>query len=160
MLHLLVIFCLMLEYQTTTSLIFQGNLLSTEDLRDLFSFHGDVRYVFLLNSGNVLCPLRHGYSIHSLGTDFTTQDYTHSNGLSQSLFPGNVTRSEIHEKMSCIRCQNDAFGTVNIEEGNENNVDDNACQIDQEDIGGFAKDAGCLNLLKNSERQVHSCACY
>ncbi|KFK39241.1 hypothetical protein AALP_AA3G218800 [Arabis alpina] len=83
----------------------QGNLLSTEDLRNLFSFHGDVR-------------------------------------------------SEIHEKMSCIRCQNDASGTENMEEGNENNLDDNACQIDQEDIGGFAKDAGCFDSLKDSERQV------
>lgn len=70
-----------------------------------------------------------------------------------------MTRSEIHEKMSCTRCQNDASGTENMEEGNEINVDDIACQIDQEDIGGFAKDAGCFHLLKNSERQVPSCAC-
>lgn len=75
-----------------------------------------------------------------------------------AFFPGtNVTRSEIHEKMSCIRCQN-ASGTENMEEGNETNVDDNACQVDQEDIGGFAKDAECFNLLKDSERQVPSCA--
>ncbi|AEE76208.1 Protein CHROMATIN REMODELING 25 [Arabidopsis thaliana] len=94
-----------IQHEQTDNSTRQGNLLSTEDLRDLFSFHGDVR-------------------------------------------------SEIHEKMSCSRCQNDASGTENIEEGNENNVDDNACQIDQEDIGGFAKDAGCFNLLKNSERQV------
>lgn len=107
---------------------------------------------------------RHGYHVHFLGTDFcTSRLYTHSvawsSGLSLCLFfPGNVTRSEIHEKMSCTRCQNDASGTENIEEGNENNVDDNACKIDQEDIGGFAKDAGCFHLLKNSERQVPSCA--
>lgn len=116
--------------------------------------------MFLLKSGNVLCPLRTSFLYPLLGTDFVPQDDTHSNGLSQSLFSGNVARSEIHEKMSCSRCQNDASGTENIEEGNENNVDDNACQIDQEDIGGFAKDAGCFNLLKNSERQVPSCACY
>lgn len=67
-------------------------------------------------------------------------------------------RSEIHEKMSCTRCQNDASGTENLEEGNENNVDDNACRTDQEDIGGFANDAGCLHSLKISERQVLSCA--
>ncbi|XP_010487852.1 PREDICTED: protein CHROMATIN REMODELING 25 [Camelina sativa] len=94
-----------IQHEQTDNSTRQGNLLSTEDLRDLFSFHGDVR-------------------------------------------------SEIHEKMSCIRCQNEASGTENIEEGNENNIDGNACQIDQEDIGGFAKDAGCFNLLKNSERQV------
>ncbi|CAH8261031.1 unnamed protein product [Arabidopsis lyrata] len=94
-----------IQHEQTDNNTRQGNLLSTEDLRDLFSFHGDVR-------------------------------------------------SEIHEKMSCNRCQNDSAGTENIEEGNENNVDDNACQIDQEDIGGFAKDAGCYNLLKNSEKQV------
>ncbi|ESQ47978.1 hypothetical protein EUTSA_v10020013mg [Eutrema salsugineum] len=94
-----------IQHEQTDNSTRQGNLLSTEDLRDLFSFHGDVR-------------------------------------------------SEIHEKMSCIRCQNDASGTENIEEGDENNVDDNACQIDEEDIGGFAKDAACFHLLKNSERQV------
>ncbi|XP_019092703.1 PREDICTED: protein CHROMATIN REMODELING 25 [Camelina sativa] len=94
-----------IQHEQTDNSTRQGNLLSTEDLRDLFSFHGDVR-------------------------------------------------SEIHEKMSCIRCQNDASGTENMEEGSENDVDGNACQIDQEDIGGFAKDAGCYNLLKNSERQV------
>ncbi|KAL1202843.1 Protein CHROMATIN REMODELING 25 [Cardamine amara subsp. amara] len=95
-----------IQHEQTDNSTRQGNLLSTEDLRDLFSFHGDVR-------------------------------------------------SEIHEKMSCTRCQNDASGTTeNMEEGNEINVDDNACQIDQEDIGGFAKDAECFHLLKNSERQV------
>ncbi|CAA7030766.1 unnamed protein product [Microthlaspi erraticum] len=93
-----------IQHEQTDNSTRQGNLLSTEDLRDLFSFHGDVR-------------------------------------------------SEIHEKMSCNRCQN-ATGTENMEEGNENNVDDNACQIDQEDIGGFAKDAECFDLLKDSERQV------
>uniref|UniRef100_A0A1J3I9M8 Protein CHROMATIN REMODELING 25 n=2 Tax=Noccaea caerulescens TaxID=107243 RepID=A0A1J3I9M8_NOCCA len=93
-----------IQHEQTDNSTRQGNLLSTEDLRDLFSFHGDVR-------------------------------------------------SEIHEKMSCIRCQN-ASGTENMEEGNETNVDDNACQIDQEDIGGFAKDAECFDLLKDSERQV------
>lgn len=59
--------------------------------------------------------------------------------------------------MSCSRCQNDASGTENTEEGNENNLDDSACQTDQEDIGGFANDAGCLHSLKISERQVISC---
>ncbi|KAJ4894010.1 Protein CHROMATIN REMODELING 25 [Raphanus sativus] len=94
-----------IQHEQTDNSTRQGNLLSTEDLRDLFSFHGDVR-------------------------------------------------SEIHEKMSCTRCQTDASGTENMEEGNENNVDDNACRTDQEDIGGFANDAGCLHSLKISERQV------
>ncbi|CAH8372900.1 unnamed protein product [Eruca vesicaria subsp. sativa] len=94
-----------IQHEQTDNSTRQGNLLSTEDLRDLFSFHGDVR-------------------------------------------------SEIHEKMNCTRCQNDASVTENMEEGNENNVDDNTCQIDQEDIGGFANDAGCLHSLKISERQV------
>ncbi|KAG2306228.1 hypothetical protein Bca52824_025976 [Brassica carinata] len=90
-----------IQHEQTDNSTRQGNLLSTEDLRDLFSLHGDVR-------------------------------------------------SEIHEKMSCTRCQDDDSGTENMEEGNENN----ACQIDQEDIGGFANDAGCLHSLKISERQV------
>ncbi|KAF2556056.1 hypothetical protein F2Q68_00017236 [Brassica cretica] len=94
-----------IQHEQTDNSTRQGNLLSTEDLRDLFSFHGDVR-------------------------------------------------SEIHGKMSCSRCQNDASGTENTEEGNENNLDDSACQTDQEDIGGFANDAGCLHSLKISERQV------
>ncbi|CAN8258799.1 unnamed protein product [Cochlearia groenlandica] len=94
-----------IQHEQTDNSSRQGNLLSTEDLRDLFSFHGDVR-------------------------------------------------SEIHEKMSCTRCQDDASSTENIEEGNKNNVDGDACQVDQEDIGGFAKDAGCINLLNNSEKQV------
>ncbi|KAF3607253.1 hypothetical protein DY000_02049928 [Brassica cretica] len=93
------------RFLSTGTIEEKGNLLSTEDLRDLFSFHGDVR-------------------------------------------------SEIHGKMSCSRCQNDASGTENTEEGNENNLDDSACQTDQEDIGGFANDAGCLHSLKISERQV------
>ncbi|KAG5398287.1 hypothetical protein IGI04_020101 [Brassica rapa subsp. trilocularis] len=94
-----------IQHEQTDNSTRQGNLLSTEDLRDLFSFHGDVT-------------------------------------------------SEIHGKMSCSRCQNDASGTENTEEGNENNLDDSACQTDQEDIGGFANDAGCLHSLKISERQV------
>ncbi|KAI8014947.1 Protein CHROMATIN REMODELING 25 [Camellia lanceoleosa] len=87
----------------------QGNFLSTEDLRDLFTFRENVR-------------------------------------------------SEIHEKMSCIRCQNyDAVVDDMLDEVNE--VDgarstNEGCQSDQEDIGGFASISGCLHKLQSSEKQV------
>ncbi|CAK9143929.1 unnamed protein product [Ilex paraguariensis] len=87
----------------------QGNFLSTEDLRDLFTFHDTIR-------------------------------------------------SEIHEKMSCNRCQNyevmldDRF--ENIDEVGEIKSTNEDCQADQEDIGGFASMAGCLHKLKSSEKQV------
>ncbi|KAL7263828.1 hypothetical protein ACSBR1_001895 [Camellia fascicularis] len=87
----------------------QGNFLSTEDLRDLFTFRENVR-------------------------------------------------SEIHEKMSCIRCQKyDAVVDDMLDEVNE--VDgarstNEGCQSDQEDIGGFASISGCLHKLRSSEKQV------
>ncbi|THG14151.1 hypothetical protein TEA_020571 [Camellia sinensis var. sinensis] len=87
----------------------KGNFLSTEDLRDLFTFRENVR-------------------------------------------------SEIHEKMSCIRCQNyDAVVDDMLDEVNE--VDgarstNEGCQSDQEDIGGFASISGCLHKLRSSEKQV------
>ncbi|PKI55553.1 hypothetical protein CRG98_024053 [Punica granatum] len=64
----------------------EGNYLSTEDLRDLFTFHENAR-------------------------------------------------SEIHEKMNCLRCQN---------------TDD----TENWDIGSFAEIAGCFHKLKSSEKQV------
>ncbi|PSS26102.1 Protein CHROMATIN REMODELING like [Actinidia chinensis var. chinensis] len=87
----------------------QGNFLSTEDLRDLFTFHENAR-------------------------------------------------SEIHEKMSCIRCQN--YDTVVDDRPDKvNDIDgfqttDEGCQSDQDDIGGFASTAGCLHRLRSSEKQV------
>lgn len=77
----------------------QGNFLSTEDLRDLFTFHENVR-------------------------------------------------SEIHEKMNCVRCQNhDAVGNGLESTKDEFNYKD-------PDIGGFAEISGCLHKLKDSEKQV------
>ncbi|KAM7482511.1 hypothetical protein LguiB_007094 [Lonicera macranthoides] len=88
----------------------QGNILSTEDLRDLFTFHDNVR-------------------------------------------------SEIHENMNCIRCQNNEEKRVDERTQNLNDLDAveppiEACQSDKEDIGGFAGITGCLHKLKNSEKQV------
>ncbi|XP_043710018.1 protein CHROMATIN REMODELING 25 [Telopea speciosissima] len=90
----------------------QGNFLSTEDLRDLFAFHHNVR-------------------------------------------------SEIHEKMNCIRCRRHDLGADDYPE-NANEVEDSSnsttkcCESDQmaSDIGGFAEFAGCLRKLKDSEKQI------
>ncbi|KAH7867474.1 hypothetical protein Vadar_033967 [Vaccinium darrowii] len=86
----------------------QGNFLSAEDLRDLFTFHENAR-------------------------------------------------SEIHEKMSCVRCQNydamvdDRHDKVGDADGVSSTIE--SCQSDQEDIGGFASLAGCFKL-RSSEKQV------
>ncbi|KAG8368368.1 hypothetical protein BUALT_Bualt15G0038200 [Buddleja alternifolia] len=79
-----------------------GNLLSTEDLRDLFTFRENVS-------------------------------------------------SEIHEKMCCNRCkQHEMMSDVSGESDHTNE----GCLPDEEDIGGFAGLAGCLNNLKGHEKQV------
>ncbi|KAK3025598.1 hypothetical protein RJ639_042096 [Escallonia herrerae] len=85
------------------------NFLSTEDLRDLFTFHDNAR-------------------------------------------------SEIHENMNYIRCQNngvvlddrpeDISEFDGVESANE------GCLSDPEDIGGFASITGCFHKLKSSEKQV------
>ncbi|KAJ8558441.1 hypothetical protein K7X08_005207 [Anisodus acutangulus] len=80
----------------------QGNSLSAEDLRDLFTFHGSVR-------------------------------------------------SEIHEKMSCDRCQPDA---VMPDDNTIAEFNTQGHQSDQEDIGGFSGVAGCLHTLQSSEKQI------
>ncbi|XP_052199015.1 protein CHROMATIN REMODELING 25 [Diospyros lotus] len=86
----------------------QGNFLSTEDLRDLFTFH-DVR-------------------------------------------------SDIHEKMGCIRCPNydavldERADKIDQMEGISSTSEH--CQSDQDDIGGFACISGCLHKLRSSEKQV------
>ncbi|PON69110.1 Helicase [Parasponia andersonii] len=89
--------------QTDTT---QGNLLSMEDLRDLFSFCENVR-------------------------------------------------SEIHEKMNCIRCQSDD-DRPEIEKRDTNQSAIRGCESDHDtsDIGGFAEIAGCSDKLKSSEKQV------
>ncbi|KAG6408916.1 hypothetical protein SASPL_131942 [Salvia splendens] len=79
-----------------------GNLLSTEDLRDLFTFHEN-------------------------------------------------TSSEVHEKMCCNRCrQEEMMADSNLAPECTNG----GCQIDEEDIGGFAGIAGCSGSLKIHEKQV------
>lgn len=76
----------------------EGNFLSAEDLRDLFSFHENIR-------------------------------------------------SEIHEKMNCSRCE---MYEVMLDHRTESNC----THSNHEDIGGFARIAGCLDKLKSSEKQV------
>lgn len=60
-------------------------------------------------------------------------------------------RSEIHEKMSCNRCQRDA---VMPDDNPIADFNTQGLQPDQEDIGGFAGVAGCLHALRSSEKQV------
>ncbi|XAR72893.1 DNA helicase [Bertholletia excelsa] len=86
----------------------KGNFLSMEDLRDLFTFHENVR-------------------------------------------------SEIHEKMNCIRCQtSDAMVDNRLERADDidgvRSINEDY-QSDEEDIGGFARISGCLKL-RSSEKQV------
>ncbi|GAA0159567.1 damaged DNA-binding protein [Lithospermum erythrorhizon] len=82
---------------------YEGNFLSTEDLRDLFSLHGDVR-------------------------------------------------SEIHEKMSCDRCNR--HEVMSDDADLESEFTSAPGKPDEEDIGGFASIAGCLHKLKSYEKQV------
>ncbi|KAF3435394.1 hypothetical protein FNV43_RR22483 [Rhamnella rubrinervis] len=96
-----------IQQEQGDSLATQGNLLSMEDLRDLFTFHENVR-------------------------------------------------SEIHEKMNCIRCQNHDERPKSVENEDENQPISRSCVSDQNtfDIGGFAENAGCLGKLKSSEKQL------
>ncbi|KAK2645335.1 hypothetical protein Ddye_020530 [Dipteronia dyeriana] len=66
-------------------------------------------------------------------------------------------RSEIHENMDCIRCQNHNDGRKRTK-GDEENATIKNCQSQQEvsNIGGFTELAGCLHKLKSSEKQDHS----
>lgn len=59
-------------------------------------------------------------------------------------------RSEIHEKMNCSRCE---MYEVMVDHQTETNCS----HSDHEDIGGFARIAGCLDKLKSSEKQVSIC---
>lgn len=87
----------------------KGNLLSIEDLRDLFTYHGNAK-------------------------------------------------SEIHEKLSCIRCQNNETildempGKGDEEEGARSAYEN--CQSDPVDIGGFGGISRCLHKLRSSKKQV------
>ncbi|KAL8151353.1 hypothetical protein V2J09_021161 [Rumex salicifolius] len=85
----------------------KGNLLSTEDLHDLFSFRDDVR-------------------------------------------------SEIHEKMHCVRCSQNENEFIKEEDGVEYMEGASVRGQEKDDIGGFAELAGCLHSLKDSERQIGS----
>ncbi|XP_057964453.1 protein CHROMATIN REMODELING 25 isoform X2 [Malania oleifera] len=64
-------------------------------------------------------------------------------------------RSEIHENMSCVRCQN-CDDMMGLGEGDGVKSTDEGCKSDQEDsdIGGFAGVSGCFHKLKSSEKQV------
>ncbi|VFQ72112.1 unnamed protein product [Cuscuta campestris] len=59
-------------------------------------------------------------------------------------------RSEIHEKISCTRCQEHADEVIIDGTGEAMSTD----KPNQEDIGGFAGVAGVLNKLKGSEKQI------
>lgn len=59
--------------------------------------------------------------------------------------------SEVHEKMCCNRCrQEEMMADSNLAPECTNG----GCQIDEEDIGGFASIAGCSGSLKIHEKQV------
>ncbi|KAK2657127.1 hypothetical protein Ddye_010179 [Dipteronia dyeriana] len=66
-------------------------------------------------------------------------------------------RSEIHENMDRIRCQNHNDGPKSTK-GDEEKAKIKNCQSQQEvsNIGGFTELAGCLHKLKSSEKQVGS----
>ncbi|KAK3420598.1 hypothetical protein EUGRSUZ_G01447 [Eucalyptus grandis] len=90
--------------QQETKLEMQGNCLSTEELRDLFTFH-------------------------------------------------EKSRSEIHEKMNCVRCQH-IDDTETTGDRRDSALDQSASSTDTSDIGSFAEIAGCLHKLKASEKQI------
>ncbi|CAN6466682.1 unnamed protein product [Victoria cruziana] len=101
-----------IQQERLESLGLQANLLSSEDLRDLFSLHANIS-------------------------------------------------SEIHENMNCARCNatcmqvEDGMKSL-TESASERRVAEGEHLIDRQknDIGGFAKIAGCLEKLTNSEKQV------
>lgn len=71
-------------------------------------------------------------------------------------------RSEIHEKMNCVRCGNiDSTqsgmheSTVEVN-GIETSTEDYLSEPNVADIGGFAEISGCLHMLKSSQKQVLS----
>lgn len=72
---------------------------------------------------------------------------------------GAEVRSEIHDKMNCIRCRKNSSTKSDrcentIEFSRVESVSE-TCQTSQDaDIGGFAEISGCLHKLKGSERQV------
>ncbi|XP_039172560.1 protein CHROMATIN REMODELING 25 [Eucalyptus grandis] len=90
--------------QETSTLAAEGNCLSTEELRDLFTFH-------------------------------------------------EKSRSEIHEKMNCVRCQH-IDDTETTGDRRDSALDQSASLTDTSDIGSFAEIAGCLHKLKASEKQI------
>lgn len=60
-------------------------------------------------------------------------------------------RSEVHEKMCCNRCREQELMS---DSGVASECMNEGCQNDEEDIGGFAAIAGCLEILKSHEKQV------
>nr|CAB3451170.1 unnamed protein product [Digitaria exilis] len=105
----------------------QGSSLSTEDLRDLFTFHEQVRLNLFL-------------WIYS----------------SLFLFCSSCYQSEIHENLKCSRCNKDGnslldgngFGLAATELSSKLSVQDYI------DIGGFGEISGCLQKMNNSHRQI------
>lgn len=72
------------------------------------------------------------------------------------IFVNFICRSEMHEKMNCVRCQYDDDRPESIENRDITQLINRSCQSNQDtcDIGGFAENAGCLSKLKSSEKQV------
>lgn len=65
-------------------------------------------------------------------------------------------RSEVHEKMNCIRCQiyHETPQSIAEEDSNISTHKSGESAQETSDIGGFAEIAGCLQKLKSSEKQV------
>lgn len=70
-------------------------------------------------------------------------------------FRDNV-RSEIHEKMNCVRCTQNEDEGMKVQDGVQLMSETFVSGEEKADIGGFAELAGCFHSLKDSERQVGS----
>lgn len=68
-----------------------------------------------------------------------------------------ICRSEIHEKMNCLRCHDTADTESIHDQDGETLTNRNKCDEYKDcDIGLFAEIAGCLHKLKSSEKQVRN----
>ncbi|OEL32000.1 DNA repair and recombination protein RAD54 [Dichanthelium oligosanthes] len=112
----------------------QGSSLSTEDLRDLFTFHEQVRL-------NLFSEYT---AYHFFFDQLVTVAYLHL-----------VHRSEIHENLKCSRCNKDGSSLLD-----GNGFDLAATEYkssgvqDYIDIGGFGEISGCLQKMNSSRHQI------
>ncbi|KVH93280.1 Helicase, C-terminal [Cynara cardunculus var. scolymus] len=105
----------------------QGNNLSTEDLRDLFTFHEDARQALLFLIKTVYLMYEKSWS-----------------DIHEKLI---CTRCQNSGGQAADETPNAGMGDC-VGPPNE------GCQSDEEDIGGFAGISGCLHNLRSSEKQV------